>query len=226
MVARGWLARFAGRLPVMLGRCLGTCRCSLLLLLLLRLLLLLLLPLRLLLLLRLALDLAFGFWLSAFDLSSRKASRASQGGRAKSSPCLSAASLGCVTVKVTMCPVAREAQGPPRLHAADRVRRTDFLVPFGPSKRNSHAQRAKAVHLLCFPPFAAFARIQLIREEQSFRAVRAAYFCLVKSKHDSADALANGEAGPKGECRRCESNRHRRTRADAAAPHRSPARLA
>ena len=53
------------------------------------------------------------------------------------------------------------------------------------------------------------------REEQSFRAVSAAYLCLVKSKHDSADALANGEAGPKGECRRRESNRHRRTRSAA-----------
>ena len=101
-----------------------------------------------------------------------------------------------------------------------------FWFLFGPSKRNSHAQRAKAVHLLRLPPFAAFARFQLIREEQSFRAVRAAYFCLVKSKHDSADALANGEAGPKGECPRRESNRRRRARADAMKPHRFPALLA
>ena len=79
-----------------------------------------------------------------------------------------------------------------------------FWFLFGPSKRDSHAQRAKAVHLLCFPPFTAIARFQSIREEQSFRAIRAAYFCLVKSKHDSAKALANGEAGPKRECRRRE----------------------
>ena len=51
---------------------------------------------------------------------------------------------------------------------------------------------------------------------------RAAYFCLGKSKHDNAHALANGEAGPKGECRRRESNRLRRTRSGTAAPPRSP----
>ena len=98
-----------------------------------------------------------------------------------------------------------------------------FLVP---QKGTRTRKRAKAVHLLCFPFVHRYRPVQIIREEQSFRAVRAAYFCLVKSKHDSADALANGEAGPKGECRRCESNRHRRTLADAMKPHRSPALLA
>ena len=98
-----------------------------------------------------------------------------------------------------------------------------FLVP---QKGTRTRKRAKAVHLLCFPFVHRYRSVQIIREEQSFRAVRAAYFCLVKSKHDSADALANGEAGPKGECRRRESNRHRRTFADAMKPHRSPVLLA
>ena len=126
-----------------------------------------------------------------------------------------------------MCRVRRGAQG---TDAASSHRRVSgegtFWFLFGPSKWDSHALRANALHLLRFASFTTATRFQGVREEQSFRAVRAAYFCLVKSKQDSADALATGEAGPKGERRRRESNRHRRRLADAMKPHRSPALLA
>ena len=49
--------------------------------------------------------------LLAFDLRAVKRAEHRRAAGPKSSPCLSAASLGCVTVKVTMCPVDREAQG-------------------------------------------------------------------------------------------------------------------
>ena len=113
---------------------------------------------------------------------------------------------------------------PARLHAADRVRRRDLLVSFGSRQKKLARLRAKALHLPFLPLVAG--------EEAGSRsspglphAPRAASFCLVKRKHDSAYALANGEAGPKGERRRRESNRQRRTRSDAIQPHRFPALL-
>ena len=165
--------------------------------------------------------------LLAFDLRAVKRAEHRRAAGPKSSPCLSAASLGCGTVKVPMCPADREAQG---TAAASCGGSRPAKGLFGSFLVLQKGTRTRSGRKLCtssaFASFTAVARFRVVREEQSFRAVRAAYFCLVKSKHDSADALANGEAGPKGERRRRESNRHRRTRADAAAPRRSPALLA
>ena len=67
--------------------------------------------------------------------------------------------------------------------ASASVRRRDFLVPFWSLKKElaRAAGESRALASFCFS-WVATAN----RQEQSFRAVRAAYVCLVKSTHDSA----------------------------------------
>ncbi len=145
---------------------------------------------------RLVLALALAF---ASDVRAVKRAEHRRAAGPESSPCPSAASLGCVPRRPRSAGARRGSI------AADRVRRRDFLVPFWSLKKElARASGRKPCTCSAFALFTGTAWVQILREEQSFRAVRAAYFCLVKSKQ----------------------NRHRRTLADAMKPHRSPALLA
>ena len=153
--------------------------------------------------------------LPAFDVRAVKRAEHRSLTWPKRRPCLSEASLGCVPRQ------ARSAGNRCGLIASASVRRRDFLVPFWSFKKGLARAAGESSAL------ALFACLAWPREAAKNRASALyARLTFVKSKHDSADALANGEAGPKGERRRRESKRHRRTRADAAAPRRSPALLA
>ena len=117
-------------------------------------------------------------------------------------------------------------RAPPRLCAADRVRRRDLLVSFGSRRKKLARAAGESPALALALAFAPTRKKAGSRSSPRLpRAPRAASFCLVKRKHDSANALSNGEAGPEGERQRRESNRHRRTRSDAMKPHRSPVLL-
>ena len=122
-------------------------------------------------------------WLPAFDVRAVKRAEHRRAAGPKSSPCLSAASLGCVTVKVTMCPVDREAQGPAAASCGGSRPAKGLFGSFLVLQKGTRTRSGRKL-CTCFVCLSCVATPN--REEQSFRAVRAAYFCLVKSKHDSA----------------------------------------